>query len=112
MIRIAVAGVAGRMGRALVSAVQAQSAANGEIALTHAFERPGHDAVGLNTAVLVSTGEAGVVVTDSIAGGEFDVLIDFTSPESSLSNLEYCAAQGLRAVIGTTGFDAKQRKAI
>ena len=112
MIRIAVAGVAGRMGRALVSAVQEQSAANGEIALTHAFERPGHDAIGLNTAVLAGTGETGVVVTDSIAGGEFDVLIDFTSPESSLSNLEYCASQGLRAVIGTTGFDAKQRKAI
>ena len=68
MIRIAVAGVAGRMGRALVSAVQAQSAANGEIVLTHAFERPGHDAVGLNAAVLVGTGETGVVVTDSIAG--------------------------------------------
>jgi len=112
MIRIAVAGVAGRMGRALVSAVQEQSTTHGGLALTHAFERPGHDAIGLNTSVLIGDAGPGVTVADDISGGDFDVLIDFTSPQSSLSNLEYCATRGLRAVIGTTGFDADQRESI
>ena len=108
MIRIAVAGAAGRMGRALLSAVQSHPS----VQLAHAFERPGHEAVGVSAAVL--TGESGsdVTISDSVAGVAFDVLIDFTSPASSLANLEYCVAQGCRAVIGTTGFDSAQRQTI
>jgi 4-hydroxy-tetrahydrodipicolinate reductase len=43
---------------------------------------------------------------------EFDVLIDFTRPESTLLNLDACRKTGRRMVIGTTGFDDGQKTKI
>ncbi len=40
------------------------------------------------------------------------VMIDFTSPEASLRNLEIFAKAGVNAVIGTTGFSTRQLKLI
>jgi dihydrodipicolinate reductase len=37
------------------------------------------------------------------------VLIDFTRPEGTLKHLEFCAAHGVKVVIGTTGFKPKAR---
>jgi len=39
-------------------------------------------------------------------------LIDFTRPEGTLRHLEYCAANGIKMVIGTTGFDDAGKEAI
>ncbi|MES2128900.1 MAG: 4-hydroxy-tetrahydrodipicolinate reductase, partial [Pseudomonadota bacterium] len=39
-------------------------------------------------------------------------LIDFTRPEGTLKHLEYCAAHGIKVIIGTTGFDDAGRAAI
>jgi 4-hydroxy-tetrahydrodipicolinate reductase len=41
-----------------------------------------------------------------------DCLIDFTRPEGTLRHLEYCAANGIKMVIGTTGFDDAGKAAI
>jgi 4-hydroxy-tetrahydrodipicolinate reductase len=41
-----------------------------------------------------------------------DVLIDFTRPEGTLKHLEFCAAHGVKVVIGTTGFEAEGKAAI
>ena len=46
----------------------------------------------------------------SLAGA--DVLIDFTRPEATLAHLAVCAELGVKAVIGTTGFDAAQKAEI
>ena len=101
MIQIAVAGAAGRMGQTLISAC----AAHESFILTHAFEQPAHESVGEPA----SSSGGGPVIADSIDGAQFDVLIDFTSPEASLSNLAFCADRGLRAVVGTTGFDESEK---
>lgn len=41
-----------------------------------------------------------------------DLLIDFTRPEGTLLHLAVCAAHGVQAVIGTTGFDYAGKEAI
>ncbi|HJP06345.1 MAG: 4-hydroxy-tetrahydrodipicolinate reductase [Acidiferrobacteraceae bacterium] len=106
VIRVAIAGAAGRMGRALVVACENHEA----VTLQHAFEQPGHDAVGQSAGMLAGTTNRGPVIGDSIAGPPFDVLVDFTTPETTLANLSYCAQHQARAVIGTTGFDAPQKE--
>tara|TARA_R110002110_G_C13465969_1_gene719116 strand:+ start:8082 stop:8744 length:663 start_codon:yes stop_codon:yes gene_type:complete len=39
---------------------------------------------------------------------QFDVMIDFTAPEATLSHLETCQQAGKAIVIGTTGFTTEQ----
>lgn len=96
MIRVAVNGAAGRMGRALIEAIGESE----ELALTAAFEHPDSTAVG--------TEADGVRIDPDVAAGvdDFDVLIDFTEPHATLGALEPCEAHGKGLVIGTTGFDA------
>jgi 4-hydroxy-tetrahydrodipicolinate reductase len=43
---------------------------------------------------------------------EFDVLIDFTCPEASMASIEQCRRAGKKIVIGTTGFNEKQKTEI
>lgn len=108
MIRIAVAGASGRMGRALVEGL----AGHPEATLSVALEAPGSPAIGEDAGAAVgrSTGVAISADLDALAGA--DVLIDFTRPEGTLAHLAVCRRYGVRAVIGTTGFDAAGKKAI
>lgn len=106
-IRVAVAGAAGRMGRALVQAVHEDSA----LRLSGALEAPGNALLGADAGEVAGIGHAGVVLAAdpvAVAAG-CDVLIDFTRPEPCLANLQACQQAGARAVIGTTGFSAAQR---
>jgi len=107
MIRVAVTGAAGRMGRVLIEACQ-QAAG---VTLGAAIERPGSSVIGVDAGELAGIGRNGIAVTDNLAAvaGEFDVLIDFTRPEVTLANLAVCRAAGKRMVIGTTGLDAAQK---
>lgn len=107
MIRVAVTGAAGRMGRVLVEACQQAEG----VTLGAAIERPGSSVIGVDAGELVGIGRLGVSVVDNLAAvaDEFDVLIDFTRPEVTLANLALCRAEGKRMVIGTTGLDAAQK---
>ena len=82
MIRVAVAGAAGRMGQTVCAAVE--------------------DADGMQL-----TGRAdpqlGTAVADVL--GDADVLVDFTQPDTALANAEQALAAGVHVVIGTSGFD-------
>lgn len=82
MIRVAVAGAAGRMGQAVVAAVE------------------GADDMRL-------TGQADPALGTSLADvlGDADVVVDFTRPDTALANALECVAAGVHVVIGTTGFD-------
>jgi 4-hydroxy-tetrahydrodipicolinate reductase len=88
-VKIAVAGALGRMGRAVVAAVQACP----DLSLAARFDRPGvaePDLVPRETALAAA-----------------DVVIDFTTGSASADLAEACAAAGGPAlVIGSTGFDA------
>jgi len=110
MIRIAIHGVAGRMGRILTEACQKVPGT----LLTVALECPGHDAVNKDAGILAGGETLGVLVTDNlvVATSSFDVLVDFTRPGPSLKALAACRAAGRAMVIGTTGFDAAQKATI
>lgn len=110
MRRIAVTGAAGRMGKTLIEAVtQAEGAA-----LTAAIERPQSTLVGADAGELAGVGRLGVTVAGSLEQvlDDFDVLIDFTHPTSTLVNLELCRAHGKAMVIGTTGFSEEEKQQI
>jgi len=104
MSKIAIAGAAGRMGQTLVRLVSEDNQAT----LTHAFEHPQSDVLGRDAGNICGLADVGVSISAQIDGPEFDVLIDFTTPASTLANLEFCCRQGRGMVIGTTGLDAGQ----
>ena len=105
MQRVAIAGAAGRMGRTLVQAV----AADADLALGAALERPAMPLIGQDAGELAGVGGLQVPVGDSLAGAlpQFDVLIDFTVPAATLEAVSVCRGAGKSLVIGTTGFDAE-----
>jgi 4-hydroxy-tetrahydrodipicolinate reductase len=79
---VAVAGAAGRMGEAVVAAVEAAD----DLELTGRAD----PALGTSLA-------------DVLPGA--DVVVDFTRPDTALANALECVAAGVHVVVGTTGFD-------
>lgn len=109
MIKIAITGAAGRMGKALLEAVNQTEGAEVSVAL----ERPGSTITGVDAGELAGIGKLDIVVVDDIATADtFDVFIDFTRPEVTLANLAVCRQRGSAMVIGTTGFDDAQKAQI
>jgi 4-hydroxy-tetrahydrodipicolinate reductase len=107
MIRAAVAGACGRMGNAIIQTIGSSDG----IELSGALEHQAHPMLGQEISL---PGTPPVKITsgpESIAA-DTDVLIDFTTPEGSLSNLEVCAELGICAVIGTTGLGEEQKEAL
>ncbi|MGB7551922.1 MAG: 4-hydroxy-tetrahydrodipicolinate reductase [Chromatiaceae bacterium] len=109
-IRVAIAGAGGRMGRALVKAVNEA----GGLGLVLATECPDSSLLGLDAGDLAGIGPIGMVIRADLESAldQFDVLIDFTSPAASLRHLELCRSAGRQMVIGTTGFDEAGRAAM
>lgn len=108
--RLAVLGATGRMGRAVIQA----AAAAPQVRLGAALERTGHADLGRDAAQLAGLDPSGTLLGADLSAclSAFDVLVDFTRPEATLSVLTLCASQGKALVIGTTGFSAAQRAEI
>jgi 4-hydroxy-tetrahydrodipicolinate reductase len=108
-LRIAVAGASGRMGRMLVEAVLGAP----DLRLHGALDMPGSPALGQDAAAFLGR-NSGVAITDDLTSGlrGADVLIDFTRPAGTLAHLARCRELGVKAVIGTTGFDDAQKAQI
>ena len=104
--RVAVAGASGRMGRMLIEAIQG----SGDCVLAGALDLPGSPGLGQDAAAFLGH-TSGVRITDDLHAGlqGADVLIDFTRPEGTLTHLQVCAALGVKAVVGTTGFSDAQK---
>jgi 4-hydroxy-tetrahydrodipicolinate reductase len=83
VIRVAVAGAAGRMGQTVCRAVE-----------------------GADDLELVARADPalGASVSDALAEGP-EVLVDFTIPTTALENARQATDAGVHVVIGTTGFD-------
>jgi 4-hydroxy-tetrahydrodipicolinate reductase len=82
MIRVAVAGAAGRMGQTVCAAVEGAE---------------GMEVTGRADPQL------GTTAADVVSGA--DVLVDFTQPDSALGNAQTALDAGVHVVIGTSGFD-------
>ncbi|MGX9145528.1 4-hydroxy-tetrahydrodipicolinate reductase [Mesorhizobium sp. 128a] len=95
LLKIAIAGALGRMGRQMVDAVEADP----RLQLVARFHRPGNTSEGL-----VDRDEALALA---------DVVIDFTTPAASVELAQACAARGgPPLVIGSTGFEPAELAAI
>jgi 4-hydroxy-tetrahydrodipicolinate reductase len=96
MIRIGVAGAAGKMG----SRIAALCGEYEGLLLAGAFERKGHKDIGRDTGI------SGVLLSEGIEQiiDKVDIIIDFTSIESTKENLKMASGRGKSMVIGTTGF--------
>lgn len=99
MIKIAIAGINGRMGQSLYRALQETTF---DMQLSVATTLPEDEAVGQSVGDVLG-GKSQVVITDKISQ-DFDILIDFTSVSSTLSHVDYCQQHDKSLVIGTTGF--------
>ncbi len=108
-IRLAIAGASGRMGRMLLEA----AAADARVKITAALDHAVSPMIGRDAGEL-HAGAKGIAITADFANAikSCDVLIDFTRPEGTLAHLGACAAHGVKAVIGTTGFSPEQKKEI
>jgi 4-hydroxy-tetrahydrodipicolinate reductase len=89
MIRVAVAGAAGRMGQAVCAAVE--DADDMELA--------GRAAPSLGV-------ELAEVLDDC------DVVVDFTRPDAALGNARAALGAGRHVVIGTSGFDVEELRSV
>ena len=80
-IRVGVLGAKGRMGQEVIRAVN---------------EAPDLE--------LVASLDLGDSLTELVKNGA-EVVVDFTTPDSVMANVEFVINQGIHAVIGTTGFN-------
>jgi 4-hydroxy-tetrahydrodipicolinate reductase len=87
MIKVAVAGAAGRMGATVCAAVEGA---------------PDMELVGRADPLL------NVALADVL--GDAEVVVDFTRPDTALANALECIEAGVHVVIGTTGFDVEPLK--
>jgi len=81
MINVAVLGARGRMGSEVVKAVET--------------------ADGLALVAALDMGDS----LEQLKGSAAHVVVDFTTPDSVMSNLEFLINNGMNVVVGTTGFD-------
>jgi len=88
MIKVAVAGAAGRMGATTCAAVE------------------GADDMELVGRADPSLGTSLAEVLD-----DADVVVDFTLPDQAIGNAKLASAAGVHVVIGTTGWDAEALRA-
>ncbi|QHI98694.1 4-hydroxy-tetrahydrodipicolinate reductase [Xylophilus rhododendri] len=107
--KIAIAGASGRMGRMLIEAIRA----NDDCVLAGALDQATSPAIASDASAFLGYA-SGVAITADLQAGiaPASVLIDFTRPEGTLRHLEICRANGVNAVIGTTGFTAQQKAEI
>ncbi len=105
MLKIAVFGANGRMGRAVTRVVSASADAE----IVGACTEAGHETVGQDVGELAGLGSLGVVVTADAAEAlaNADVAIDFTLPAAVSGNLAACRESGCALVMGTTGLAAE-----
>lgn len=108
-VRLAIAGVSGRMGRALLEAAAAHPGAR----VTAALDMPGASGVGRDAGEFGLAGR-GLAVTSDVAAALAlsDTLIDFTRPAGTLAHLAACRAARKSMVIGTTGFEPEELHAL
>jgi 4-hydroxy-tetrahydrodipicolinate reductase len=110
LLKIAVLGAAGRMGRAILSCI----AEADDLRLAGAVTEPRDKLLGRDAGEVAGLAAFGVPLTDdhrqALHGAQ--AAIDFTLPAATEANLRACVDNGTALVIGTTGLEQRQMKAI
>jgi len=105
---VVVPGAAGKMGRAILN-VLAQTPG---VVLAAAVERAGHEALGSDSGRGAGLPDNQVPLTADLAAAlaAADVVIDFTTPASTVHTAELAAAARVALVVGTTGLGPDERR--
>ena len=106
MIKVIIAGTAGRMGARLVALMEESAA----LTLVGAVEKSGHVAVGEDAGELAGCSSNLVLIGDDLSAciERGDVIIDFSSPQATLEHMRIAATHHKAMVIGTTGFSVPE----
>ncbi len=110
MLRICVAGAAGRMGNAII----AEAASKGH-QVVGAIEAPNNPCVGKTLRELgVTNSDTAILGSDRLreAVQNADTYISFTMPAAEVVNIPTVADLGKRIILGTTGFTAEQNRQV
>ncbi|HQP91307.1 MAG TPA: 4-hydroxy-tetrahydrodipicolinate reductase [Candidatus Omnitrophota bacterium] len=100
-IKLGVSGACGKMGNRIL----ALAAQDPDFEISLALERLSHPQIGEKIAGVE-------VVSNREMLKNIDCLIDFSSPEATIANLEDCARFKKAVVVGTTGFSEEQKDRI
>ena len=108
MIRIAVTGAAGKMGRTLIQTITETEG----VVVSAAIEQPESAVIGADVGEIAGVGKLGISITGDLKSvcNDFDVLIDFTIASATAANVEVCAQAGRKMIIGTTGLGEEEKK--
>jgi dihydrodipicolinate reductase len=107
-IKVAIAGINGKFGRASAAAILADP----ELKLVGAFGRDDADYIGKDVAEVAQLpGATGIKISknaeECFAGSKPDVLLDFTLTQPAVENAKYALSKGVRPVVGTSGIEPK-----
>ncbi len=108
MIKLAVTGALGRMGLAIAQEI----AKRDDMSISQAIVRANHQSHGMRYALFAPAADSLLLTDSPNIEPDFDVLVDFTSAENTLKNIEFCLAHKKAMVIGTTGLSAEQEQLI
>jgi len=106
MLKLCVAGAAGKMGNAVIR----EAAAKG-FQMVGAVEAAGNPCIGKSLRELgICDADTIIVSADNLgeAVANADVYVTFTAPAAEMHNIPLVAALGKRIVLGTTGFTEEQ----
>lgn len=103
MIRVAIVGAAGRMGRELCRAALEDP----DLELAGGTVEPGAPELGRDLGELSGSGTAGVAATEE-PPVEAEALVEFTTPEATVGHLTYRRP----LVVGTTGLGEEHRREV
>ncbi len=105
MIRLAVAGATGRMGRCILELASEDD--RFEIAAVLIKAPSASTGSKIPSATMLRVGDKNMVIAETL-DDPCDVLIDFTIADGTMAWLEVCTQRGIAMVIGATGHDDRQ----
>lgn len=103
-IKAIVVGAAGKMGGRIIHIIQETPS----ISLYRAVERPDHPSIGKDVGEVIGLGKMNILLEGDLKKAGGDVIINFTTPKSSIESLEFAKDTGPAIVIGTTGLNPEQ----
>jgi 4-hydroxy-tetrahydrodipicolinate reductase len=110
MLRFCVAGVAGRMGNAIIN----EATAKGH-QIVGALEAPNTPCVGKSLSELgICNSDTKILSSDRLSEAvkDADVYVSFTMPAAEVINIPIVANLGKRIILGTTGFNPEQNRQV
>lgn len=107
MMKFAIAGASGRMGRILIETVLDTKGAE----LVGALDRENSPTLGTDPTAFLGKNSATRITADiSTALTNADFLIDFTRPEATMAYVEEAVRKNVKLIIGTTGLTPEQQE--